>query len=111
MAQNYHPNNIILLLQFQKLLNLNEENKYDDWNLFLETLDKVNNEERKFLRSLFSVAVAFDGKISKLESENFKSAYGDDYAIFYPRVIQLTELLKHGHLNAALALCNLDLTK
>ena len=109
MAQNYHPNNIILLLRFQQLLNLTGENKYDDWNLFLETLEQVNAEERKFLRNLFSVAVAFDGKISGLESENFKAAYGDDYATFYPRVLQLTNHLKHGHLNAALALCDLQL--
>jgi hypothetical protein len=72
MAQSYHPNMIILLLQFQQLLNINEEHKYDDWDLFLETLNKVNEKERHFLRSLFTIAAAFDGKITHLEKDSFK---------------------------------------
>jgi len=108
MAQSYHPNMIILLLQFQELLHINEEHKYDDWNLFLETLNKVNEKERNFLRSLFTIAAAFDGKTTKLEEESFAAAYGDEYALFYPRVKQLTGHLRKGQLNAALELCNLD---
>src|SRR6185437_8044597 len=45
MAQNYHPNMMILLIRFQQLLGLQKENKYDDWNLFLETLDLVSQKE------------------------------------------------------------------
>lgn len=110
MAQNYHPNMMILLLQFQQLLHIEGENKYDDWNMFLQTLDKVNDKERNFLRSLFTIAVAFDGKISELEKENLQAAYGNEYTLYYPRVIKLTEHLKEGRLNAALALCDLDFT-
>lgn len=108
MTQNYHPNMILLLLEFQQLLNLNEENKYDDWNLFLETLDKVSEQERNFLLDLFTVAVAFDGKISNLEQENLKAAYGKDFDLYYPRLQQLTAHLKAGRLNAAYTLCRLD---
>jgi len=110
MAQNYHPNMMILLLQFQQLLKIEGENKYDDWNLFVETLNKVTDKERNFLRSLFTIAVAFDGKISQLEKDNLRAAYGNEYTLYYPRVVQLTEHLKDGHLNAALALCDLDFT-
>jgi hypothetical protein len=109
MAQSYHPNMIILLLQFQQLLQINEEHKYDDWNLFLETLNKVNEKERGFLRSLFTIASAFDGRTTHLEEKSFSAAYGDEYALYYPRVKQLTEHLRKGQLNAALELCNLDL--
>ena len=108
MAQNYHPNMIILLLQFQQLLNITEENKYDDWNLFLDTLKKVTEKERNFLLDLFTVATAFDGKISALESESLQAAYGNDYALYYPRLVQLTGHLKAGRLNAAFALCDLN---
>jgi hypothetical protein len=111
MAKSYHPNMIILLLQFQQLLKINEEHKFDDWNLFLETLNKVNEKERNFLRSLFTIAAAFDGKLSNLEEENLRSAYGNDYALYYPRVMLLSEHLRNGKLNAALALCDLDLPK
>jgi hypothetical protein len=107
MAQNYHPNMVILLLHFKELLNLEEGQQYDDWNLFLETMNKVNDAERSFLRNLFTIAVAFDGKISRLEAASLKAAYGDQYDFFYPRVIQLTHYLKHGELNAAADLCKI----
>ena len=64
MARNYHPNMIILLIRFQQLLGLQKEDKYDDWNLFLETLEPGVSEERNFLLDLFTVSAAFDGKLS-----------------------------------------------
>jgi len=108
MTQNYHPNMILLLLEFQQLLNLSEENKYDDWNLFLEALNQVSEKERNFLLDLFTVSVAFDGKVSRLEQENLRAAYGNDFDLYYPRLLQLTAHLKAGRLNAAYKLCRLD---
>ena len=108
MAQNYHPNMIILLLRFQEILQITEENKYDDWALFLDTLKKVNEKERAFLLDLFTVSAAFDGKVSHLEEESLRAAYESEYDLYYPRLIQLTQYLKDGQLNAALALCKMD---
>lgn len=108
MAQNYHPNMIILLMRFQLILQINEENKYDDWDLFLDTLKKVNDQERYFLLDLFTVSAAFDGRLSHLEEDSLRAAYGSDYDSYYPRLIRLTECLKDGKLNEALALCKLD---
>lgn len=110
MTQNYHPNMILLLLEFQQLLSLDEANKYDDWDLFLETLQKVSESERNFLLDLFTVAVAFDGKVSGLEQEHLRSAYGKDFDLYFPRLLQLTADLKAGRLNAAYTLCRLDFT-
>lgn len=108
MSKNYHPNMIILLIRFQQILQITEENKYDDWDLFLDTLQKVNSRERNFLLDLFTVAAAFDGKLSHLETENLKSAYGLQHNLYYPRLVLLTKYLKDGQLNAALELCKLD---
>ena len=108
MAQNYHPNMIILLLRFQEILRITEENKYDDWPMFLSTLKTVSEKERYFLLDLFTVSAAFDGRVSALEEESLRSAYEKDYDLYYPRLIQLTQYLKDGQLNAALALCKLD---
>ena len=108
MAQNYHPNMIILLLRFQEILQITEENKYDDWGMFLDTLKKVNDKERAFLLDLFTISAAFDGRVSHLEEENLMAAYGEEHDLYYPRLIQLTQCLKEGHLNAALALCKMD---
>jgi hypothetical protein len=108
MAQNYHPNMIMLLLRFQHLLHIHKEHQYDSWELFLDTLKRVNEQERDFLLNLFTIAVAFDGKISKLEANNLKSAYGEYYEIYQPRLMELTGHLKAGRLNAAAALCKVD---
>ncbi len=110
MAQNYHPNMIMLLLRFQHLLHIHKEHQYDSWELFLETLSKVNEQERDFLLNLFTIAVAFDGKISKLEANNLKSAYGAYYELYLPRLLELTSHLRAGRLNAAAALCKVDFT-
>jgi hypothetical protein len=108
MTQNYHPNMIILLLHFSDILRINEENEYDDWDLFLETLSKVPARERYFLLDLFTVAAAFDGKLSKLEQENLRSAYKEEYNLYLPRLQKLTQCLKGGRLNEAYGLCRLD---
>jgi len=110
MAKNYHPNMIILLLRFQQLLRIDKDHRYDDWNLFLESLQKVTEKERNFLLDLFTIAVAFDGKISKLEMDKTKEAYGKDYDLFEPRLVTLTKHLKAGRLHAAADLCKLDFT-
>jgi hypothetical protein len=111
MAQNYHPNMIILLIRFQQVLHVEKENKYDDWDLFLKTLKNVSPKERYFLLDLFTVSAAFDGRVSHLETENLRAAYGEDYSEYYPRLILLTSHLKNGKLNAALGLCKLDFEK
>ncbi len=108
MAQNYHPNMIILLLRFKDILQENEEHQYDDWDLFLDTLNKVTPRERLFLLDLFTLSAAFDGRLSHLVRANLKSAYGKEYELYYPRLVALTEYLKKGQLNAALGLCRFD---
>lgn len=110
LARNYHPNMIVLLLRFQHLLHMHKEHRYDDWNLFLETLRKVDKKERLFLLNLFTIAAAFDGRISRMEADNMKDAYGEYYEEYYPRLIRLTENLRNGQLNAAAALCKTDFT-
>ena len=111
MAQNYHPNMIILLLRFQQILQIDALDKYDDWNVFVETLLKVSLEERYFLLDLFTVSAAFDGKLSNMETENLKAAYGKEYDIYFPRLLRLTSYLKDGKLNAALMDCKLNFVK
>jgi hypothetical protein len=108
MARNYHPNMIILLLRFQDLLHIDNDDRYDDWGLFLETLKKVNEKEKNFLLNLFTIAIAFDGKISHLEKDSIKEAYGKLYDVYQPRLSQLIKYIKAGRLHAAAALCKLD---
>jgi len=111
MTQNYHPNMVILLLRFQDLLDIQEEDRYDDWPLFLETLREVSENERNFLLDLLTVAAAFDGKLSRIERDHLREAYQDDADLYVGRLTDLTAHLKHGRLNAALSLCRLDFVK
>jgi hypothetical protein len=110
MARNYHPNMIILLLRFRDLLQITVDDRYDDWDLFLETLQIVSPAERNFLLNLFTIAIAFDGKISHFEKGVIKDAYSDLYGTYLPRLNQLIEHLKHGRLHAAADICKLDFT-
>jgi hypothetical protein len=111
MTQNYHTNMVILLLRFRFLMQIEEEDRFDDWNVFLQTLRTVSEAERNFLLDLFTVAAAFDGKLSTLENDHLKEAYGQDFELYYDRLKRLTGHLKDGRLNAALSLCRLDFTK
>lgn len=108
MTQNYHPNMVILLLHFNEILNIREPHQYDSWEKFLHTLDTVPAHERNFLLDLFTVAAAFDGKLSKMESDHLAEAFKEDYALYFPRLQQLTTALQEGRLNKALSLCGLD---
>ncbi|MES2661253.1 MAG: hypothetical protein V4689_21720 [Verrucomicrobiota bacterium] len=108
MTQNYHPNMVILLLRFQDLLEIEEEDRYDDWELFLATLREVDEKERNFLLDVLTVAAAFDGKLSAIEKEHLQEAYQQDSGLYFKRLTDLTRHLKHGRLNTALSLCQLD---
>jgi hypothetical protein len=108
MAQNYHPNMVILFFRFQEILKIEEIDRYDDWNLFIQSLEQVSKEERFFLLDLFTVSAAFDGKLSDLEKENLNAAYGKDFDIYFLRLNKLTQYLEEGKLNAALVECRLD---
>ena len=110
LARNYHPNMIVLLLRFQHLLHINRDHQYDDWNLFLEALKNANQKDRFFLLNLFTIAAAFDGRISRLEEINMRDAYGEFYEKYQLRLITLTAHLRSGRLNAAAALCKIDFT-
>lgn len=111
MTQNYHPNMVILLLRFQNLLRIHEEDRFDDWEPFLETLNQVRNEERNFLLDLLTVAAAFDGKLSNIEKQHLNEAYQQDAGLYLKRLNDLTSDLKRGKLNSALELCQLDFIK
>lgn len=59
-TRQYHPNMMILLLSFQRLVpdTVDAEDvptKYDDWQLFLYTLHQVSSAERAFLLDLLTV--------------------------------------------------------
>ena len=108
MTQNYHPNMVILLLHFHEILQIRGEYQYDNWEQFLQTLEQVTEKERNFLLDLFTVAAAFDGKLSQMENEHLAEVFKQDHDLYYPRLQQLTTALQQGRLNKALELCRLD---
>ncbi len=108
LTQNYHPNMIILLIRFKELLGIEEPDNYDDWGLFLQTLDKVNDEERYTILDILTIAAAFDGKISKLERKHLKEAYKEYSDIYFERLEKLTYMLTKGNLQEAIKLCDID---
>ncbi|HSZ24389.1 MAG TPA: hypothetical protein VK766_01660 [Cytophagaceae bacterium] len=108
LTQNYHPNMIILLMRFKELLGIEEPDNYDDWGLFLQTLEAVNDEERYTILDILTIAAAFDGKISKLERKHLKEAYKEYSDIYFERLEKLTLMLTRGNLQEAIKLCEID---
>jgi hypothetical protein len=108
MTQNYHPNMIVLLINFQNEIKIPTGEKLDSWPLFLNTINQVDIKEKYFLMDLFTVAVAFDGKISNLERNHLKEIYQNDYDIYNQRLHALVANLRYGNYHQALEDCTID---
>ncbi|WP_080522440.1 LBF_2804 family protein [Methyloprofundus sedimenti] len=108
LAQNYHPNMLVLLVKLSETLEIREDSNYDDWDEFLLLLDEVSVEEKYFLLDLLSIAAAFDGHLSRLEKHYLPEAFGELTGVYMQRIDTLKELLLTGQLHAAKALCKLD---
>lgn len=108
LAQNYHPNMLILLVRLATALGIREGQDFQDWALFLETLKNVSEEERCFLLDLLAVSTAFDGKLSSLERRMLPLAFEEHTEVYMMRIRRLIRLLHAGRLNEAKTLCALD---
>jgi len=108
LAQNYHPNMLVLLTRISATFDMDNHSDYDDWDRFLKILNTVEAHERYFLLDLLCVASAFDGKLSRLEKYHLPQAYQELTDTYMQRAQQLTAMLIDGRIHAAKALCMLD---
>ena len=108
LAQNYHPNMLVLLLRLCDTFKIDDSYEYDNWEDFLNVLDEVSTEERYFLLDLLSVSAAFDGHLSTLERHHLPEAFKELTDVYMERTEQLKNALLNGQLHAAKALCVLD---
>lgn len=108
MTKNYHPNMMVLLFKFQETLDIDKIEQCDNFELFVQELRQCDVAEQYFVMDLFAVSVAFDGKISDLEQENFGLVFGEYELAYKSRISSLVSLLKDGKINEALSLCQLD---
>jgi len=108
LAQNYHPNMLVLLLRLSDSFTIDEECEYDNWEQFLELLEEVSTEERYFLLDLLSVSAAFDGHLSQLEKHHLPEAFKELTETYMERTEKLKTYLLKGQLHAAKDLCTLD---
>ncbi len=108
LAQNYHPNLLVLLIRLTDTFEVKENSEYDNWEDFLSVLDQVSEHERYFLLDLLSVSAAFDGHLSRLERHHLPEAFKDLTDRYMDRTIRLTHMLISGQLHAAKELCTLD---
>ncbi|MBT3811630.1 MAG: hypothetical protein HOF98_02240 [Gammaproteobacteria bacterium] len=108
LAQNYHPNMLVLLLRLCDTFQIDDSKEYDNWEDFLVVLDEVTTKERYFLLDLLSVAAAFDGQLSQMERHHLPEAFKELSKEYMERTEQLKTLLLNGRLHAAKKLCVLD---
>jgi len=109
LAQNYHPNMLVLLIRLCDKFNIEENKEYDNWEDFLVLLDEISEQERYFLLDLLSVSAAFDGHLSQLERHHLPEAFKEHTEVYMARAEKLKDLLLNGELHAAKKLCVLDL--
>jgi hypothetical protein len=108
LAQNYHPNLLVLLIRLGDAFHIKEGHEYDNWDDFVSLLNRVERSERLFLLDLLSISAAFDGEISRLEKHHLPEAFKELTAIYMSRTSQLKDLLVAGRLHAAKDLCTRD---
>lgn len=108
LAQNYHPNLLVLIIRLCDVFNIREGNQYDDWGAFLALLKRVSAAERYFLLDLLSIAAAFDGHLSRMEKRHLPEAFKELTDIYMRRTSLLSRMLVSGQLHAAKAMCTLD---
>ena len=108
LAQNYHPNVLVLLIKLCNTFEIKENSEYDNWEDFLSILDQVTEPERYFLLDLLSVSAAFDGHLSRLEKHHLPEAFKELTDVYMHRTNQLKDMLVSGQLHAAKELCTLD---
>lgn len=108
LAQNYHPNLLVLLIRLCDTFDIDDHHEYDNWEEFLQTLQEVDEHERYFLLDLLSVSAAFDGHLSKLERYHLPEAFQDLTDIYMLRTEKLKNCLLQGRLHEAKILCTLD---
>ena len=108
LAQNYHPNMLILLIRLCDKFQIEGGAEYDNWDDFLQLLNEVSEHERYFILDLLSISAAFDGHLSRLERHHLPGAFKELTDVYMQRIEQLKVMLLDGQLHAAKELCKLD---
>ncbi len=105
LAENYHPNNMMIIMRLRKVINVEENSNYADWKTLLKILDKVTDEERECLCILLCIAAAFDGKLSKMERLHLPEAFGENNKAYMDFINQLSTMIIRGELRAVTQVC------
>ncbi len=108
LAQNYHPNMLVLLTRLCETFQIDDQAEYDNWEDFLSLLDELEQKERYFVLDLLCISAAFDGHLSRLERHHLPEAFKDFSAVYMQRSENLKNMLLNGQLHAAKELCVLD---
>jgi hypothetical protein len=105
LSQNYHPNNVLLLIRLNENLAIKEENGYDDLEVYLAYLEKLTLEEKHLLRTLSGMAAVFDGKMKREEEEALVKIFAEEGERYMLFTQELKVLLLAGHIHQAAHLC------
>ncbi len=105
LSQNYHPNNVLLLIRLNENLAIKEEKDYDDLEVYLSYLEGLSLEEKHFLRTLSGMAAVFDGQMRREEKEALERIFGEEGEEYMAFTKKLKALLLAGHIHQAADLC------
>jgi len=105
LSQNYHPNNVLLLIRLNENIAIKDEKNYDDLEVYLKYLKKLSVEERHLLRTLSGISAVFDGKMKREEKKALEKIFADESSEYMRFTNELKDLLLSGHIHQSAELC------
>ena len=105
LAQNYHPNNVLLLIRLNENLAIKDEKNYDNLEIYLDYLNQVSIEERHLLRTLSGIGAVFDGKMKREEKRALEKIFAEECDLYMAFTKELKLQLLSGHIHQSAHLC------
>jgi len=99
LSKHYHPNNLLILVKLGENLKVDEEDDYDNREIFFKEYEKLNGEEKEFIKALIAIVAAFDGKLSKEEKEFLPTIFKNETDAYFKHIENIIDLLEDGALH------------
>ncbi|TGK81056.1 hypothetical protein EHQ31_11185 [Leptospira montravelensis] len=102
-TKTFHPNFEYLLFGLLGLLPHRDNlQNLDDWNLFVDSFQKLSIKEQKWPIAIFALCSSFDGTLNKEELQAFEEITDLSPTWLLDRVRHLSETIKKGELAESL---------
>jgi len=104
LSKHYHPNNLLILVKLSQNLKINDEDDYDNKDIFLKEYEKLSKDEKEFIKALVVIVAAFDGKLSSQERLFLPKIFKEETQKYFNDIEKIIDLLEDGALHKVAAM-------